>query len=48
MEIYVSLGIMGLGLLALLAISSLPSISDALNWREFTWMQVNLLTLKNK
>ncbi|XP_055737335.1 STEAP family member 1B-like isoform X3 [Salvelinus fontinalis] len=42
MEIYVSLGIMGLGLLALLAISSLPSISDTLNWREFTWMQRSL------
>ncbi|KAL1006709.1 hypothetical protein UPYG_G00075740 [Umbra pygmaea] len=39
MEIYVSLGIIGLGLLTLLAISSLPSISDTLNWREFAWVQ---------
>ncbi|KAM6953122.1 STEAP family member 1B-like [Aplochiton taeniatus] len=42
MEIYVSLGIMGLGLLALLAISSLPSVSDALTWREFTFVQRSL------
>lgn len=42
MEVYVSLGIMGLGLLALLAISSLPSVSDALTWREFTFVQRSL------
>ncbi|KAJ8010410.1 hypothetical protein DPEC_G00074790 [Dallia pectoralis] len=39
MEMYVSLGIMGIGLLALLAVSSLPSVADTLNWREFVWMQ---------
>uniref|UniRef100_A0A8C4N5N6 STEAP family member 2, metalloreductase n=1 Tax=Eptatretus burgeri TaxID=7764 RepID=A0A8C4N5N6_EPTBU len=39
MEIYISLGIMALGLLVLLAITSLPSVSAALNWREFTFIQ---------
>ncbi|XP_030623459.1 metalloreductase STEAP1-like [Chanos chanos] len=39
MEIYVSLGILGLGVLALVAISSLPSVSDTLNWREFQCVQ---------
>ncbi|XP_010897338.1 metalloreductase STEAP1 [Esox lucius] len=42
MEVYVSLGITGLGLLALLAITSLPSVTDTLNWREFVWMQRSL------
>ncbi|KAM4606569.1 STEAP1 protein-like [Polymixia lowei] len=42
MEIYVSLGIMGLGLLALIAVSSLPSVSNTLNWREFTCIQRSL------
>ncbi|XP_074823309.1 metalloreductase STEAP3 isoform X1 [Natator depressus] len=39
MEIYVSLGIMALGLLSLLAITSLPSIANSLNWREFSFIQ---------
>ncbi|KAG9330599.1 hypothetical protein JZ751_023719 [Albula glossodonta] len=42
MEIYVSLGIMCLGALALVAVSSLPSVSDALNWREFQCVQRSL------
>ncbi|KAJ8276906.1 hypothetical protein GJAV_G00069230 [Gymnothorax javanicus] len=42
MEIYVSLGILGLAALALVAISSLPSVSDALNWREFQCVQRSL------
>lgn len=42
MEIYISLGIMTLGLLAVVAVSSLPSISNSLSWREFTWIQVHL------
>ncbi|KAJ8389054.1 hypothetical protein AAFF_G00124510 [Aldrovandia affinis] len=42
MEIYVSLGIVGLAALALVAISSLPSVSDALNWREFQCIQRSL------
>ncbi|NXR26509.1 STEA1 Metalloreductase, partial [Cinclus mexicanus] len=33
MEIYVSLGILGLALLALLAITSIPSVSHSLTWR---------------
>ncbi|XP_054827807.1 metalloreductase STEAP3 isoform X2 [Eublepharis macularius] len=42
MEIYISFGIMALGLLSLLAITSLPSISNALNWREFSFIQSTL------
>ena len=41
MEIYISLGIMTLGLLAVVAVASLPSISNSLSWREFTWIQVH-------
>ncbi|KAJ3611466.1 hypothetical protein NHX12_021481 [Muraenolepis orangiensis] len=41
MEIYISLGILSLGLLAVLAVSSLPSVSDRLSWREFTCIQVS-------
>ncbi|XP_065522492.1 STEAP1 protein isoform X2 [Lathamus discolor] len=39
MEIYVSLGILGLALLALLAITSIPSVSHSLTWREFHYIQ---------
>ncbi|KAM9292224.1 metalloreductase STEAP3 [Gastrophryne carolinensis] len=42
MEIYVSLGILALGVLSLLAVSSLPSVASALNWREFTFIQSRL------
>ncbi|KAM4026219.1 metalloreductase STEAP3 isoform 2-T4 [Anomaloglossus baeobatrachus] len=42
MEIYVSVGIMALGILSLLAVSSLPSISSSLTWREFTFIQSRL------
>ncbi|CAM9615292.1 unnamed protein product [Lampetra planeri] len=42
METYISLGIMALGLMVLLAITSLPSVSDALNWREFSFIQSKL------
>ncbi|CAN2389065.1 Metalloreductase STEAP3 [Pristimantis euphronides] len=42
MEIYVSLGIMALGILALLAVSSLPSVGNSLNWKEFTFIQSKL------
>ncbi|XP_055203280.2 STEAP family member 1B [Gorilla gorilla gorilla] len=41
MEIYVSLGIVGLAILALLAVTSIPSVSDSLTWREFHYIQVN-------
>lgn len=39
MELYISVGIMALGLLSLLAITSLPSVSNTLNWREFSFIQ---------
>ncbi|XP_027710558.1 metalloreductase STEAP3 isoform X1 [Vombatus ursinus] len=42
LEIYVSLGILALGILSLLAITSLPSISNSLNWREFSFVQSTL------
>ncbi|XP_072273955.1 metalloreductase STEAP3 [Pyxicephalus adspersus] len=42
MEIYVSLGIIALGILSLLAVSSLPSVGNALNWREFNFIQSQL------
>uniref|UniRef100_A0A4W3JQF2 STEAP family member 1 n=1 Tax=Callorhinchus milii TaxID=7868 RepID=A0A4W3JQF2_CALMI len=41
MEIYVSLGILGLAILSLLAVTSVPSISNSLNWREFQCIQVS-------
>lgn len=40
MEIYVSLGVLALGTLSLLAVTSLPSIANSLNWREFSFVQV--------
>lgn len=42
MEIYLSLGILALGMLSLLAVTSLPSIASSLNWREFSFVQSNL------
>lgn len=42
MEIYVSLGIIGLAILALLAVTSIPSVSDSLTWREFHYIQSKL------
>lgn len=41
-EMYVSFGIMSLGLLSLLAITSIPSVHSTLNWREFSFIQVLL------
>ncbi|XP_058689603.1 metalloreductase STEAP1 isoform X2 [Poecile atricapillus] len=46
MEIYVSLGILGLALLALLAITSIPSVSHSLTWREFHYIQENRLCVQ--
>lgn len=40
MEIYVSLGILALALLAVLAVTSIPSVSYSLTWREFHYIQV--------
>ncbi|KAG7503595.1 hypothetical protein JOB18_041604 [Solea senegalensis] len=42
MELYLSAGIMALGLLSLLAVTSLPSVSSATNWREFSFIQSSL------
>ncbi|KAG7467523.1 hypothetical protein MATL_G00154610 [Megalops atlanticus] len=42
MELYLSFGILALGVMALLAITSLPSVGNALTWREFTFIQSRL------
>ncbi|KAM8872673.1 metalloreductase STEAP3-like isoform 1-T2 [Synchiropus picturatus] len=42
MELYLSVGIMALGLLSLLAITSLPSVANSVNWREFSFIQSSL------
>lgn len=39
-EMYISFGIMSLGLLSLLAVTSIPSVNSMLNWREFSFIQV--------
>ncbi|XP_017584746.1 PREDICTED: uncharacterized protein LOC103612345 isoform X4 [Corvus brachyrhynchos] len=41
-EMYISFGIMSLGLLSLLAVTSIPSVNSALNWREFSFIQSTL------
>ncbi|KAM9346896.1 metalloreductase STEAP3 [Symphorus nematophorus] len=41
-DLYLSSGILGLGVLTLLAITSLPSVGNALTWREFTFVQSGL------
>ncbi|KAM6978988.1 metalloreductase STEAP3 isoform 1-T2 [Tautogolabrus adspersus] len=41
-DLYLSSGILGFGVLALLAITSLPSVGNALTWREFTFVQSGL------
>lgn len=45
-EMYVSFGIMSLGLLSLLAITSIPSVSNTLNWREFGFIQVQTSSIE--
>ncbi|XP_077009669.1 metalloreductase STEAP3 isoform X2 [Tamandua tetradactyla] len=42
MEIYLSLGVLALGTLSLLAVTSLPSIANSLSWREFSFIQSTL------
>lgn len=44
MELYLSAGIAALGLLSLLAVTSLPSVANAVNWREFSFIQVGKRT----
>lgn len=41
-DLYLSCGILGLGVLSLVAITSLPSVGNTLNWREFTFVQSGL------
>ncbi|KAL0963568.1 hypothetical protein UPYG_G00308070 [Umbra pygmaea] len=41
-DLYLSSGILGLGVLTLLAITSLPSVGNTLTWREFTFVQSGL------
>ncbi|XP_069543881.1 metalloreductase STEAP3 [Brachyistius frenatus] len=41
-DLYLSCGILGFGVLSLLALTSLPSVGNALNWREFTFVQSGL------
>ncbi|XP_053715536.1 metalloreductase STEAP2 isoform X2 [Synchiropus splendidus] len=41
-EMYVSFGVMSLGLLSLLAVTSIPSVQRTLNWREFSFIQSTL------
>ncbi|XP_069504460.1 STEAP1 protein [Ambystoma mexicanum] len=42
MEIYVCLGILGLAILAVQAVASIPSISTSLSWREFQYIQTKM------
>ncbi|XP_020375564.1 metalloreductase STEAP3 [Rhincodon typus] len=39
MEIYLSFGILAIGMLSLLAVTSLPSVAGSMNWREFSFIQ---------
>lgn len=40
-DLYLSFGVLGLGVLSLLAITSLPAVGNILTWREFTFVQVS-------
>ncbi|XP_055494551.1 metalloreductase STEAP3 isoform X1 [Leucoraja erinacea] len=42
MEIYLFFGILAIGVLSLLAVTSLPSVANSLNWREFNFIQSRL------
>ncbi|KAK3543561.1 hypothetical protein QTP70_023897, partial [Hemibagrus guttatus] len=41
-DLYLSTGVLGLGMLSLLAITSLPSVGNILTWREFSFIQSGL------
>ncbi|XP_069770442.1 metalloreductase STEAP4 isoform X5 [Narcine bancroftii] len=41
-DVYFALGMMGFGLYVLLGITSLPSVSNVVNWREFRFVQSKL------
>ena len=36
------LGVFGFGLVVILGISSLPSVTQTLSWKEFAWIQSGL------
>lgn len=40
---YLAVGILGFGFYVLLGITSLPSVSNALSWREFSFVQVSFI-----
>ncbi|XP_069791331.1 metalloreductase STEAP3 isoform X2 [Narcine bancroftii] len=42
MEIYLFFGILAIGVLSFLAVTSLPSVANSLNWREFNFIQSRL------
>lgn len=44
-DLYVSSGVLGLGILSMMAITSLPSVGNILTWREFTFIQVGSTNL---
>lgn len=48
MEIYLSVGVLALGMLSLLAVTSLPSIANSLNWKEFSFVQVKRVPLESR
>lgn len=48
MEIYLSLGVLALGMLSLLAVTSIPSIANSLNWKEFSFVQVKQIPLESQ
>lgn len=56
MEVYISLGVLGLAALSAVAISSIPSVSSSLTWTELQCIQVrshhtlekDLKSLRNK
>ncbi|XP_026881584.2 metalloreductase STEAP3 [Electrophorus electricus] len=41
-DLYLSCGVLALGILSLLAITSLPTVGNVLTWREFTFVQSGL------
>ena len=42
MEIFLSLGVVSFGLAIILGITSLPSVTDVLTWKEFAFVQSKL------
>lgn len=42
---YIAMGMLGFFLFVLLGITSLPSVSNMVNWREFRFVQVKDFTI---